>query len=96
MLEDKIYTLEEMRSLGIDTHEYAFMDQPGESTGTWYSRQKCTPSIRMFLSLSDGRKILTPVFWWQLGRGFQNIPTAVLKLTCAKNSTDKSTLKCVP
>ena len=29
MLEDKIYTLEEMRSLGIDTHEYVFMDQPG-------------------------------------------------------------------
>jgi hypothetical protein len=42
----------------------------------------------MFFSLSDGRKILTPVFWWQLGRGFQNIPTGtVLKLTCAKNST---------
>ena len=34
MLEDKIYTLEEMRSLGIDTHEYVFMDQSGETTGT--------------------------------------------------------------
>ena len=33
MLEDKIYTLEEMRSLGIDTHEYVFMDQPDETTG---------------------------------------------------------------
>ena len=33
MLEDKICTLEEMRSLGIDTHEYVFMDQPGEATG---------------------------------------------------------------
>jgi hypothetical protein len=42
----------------------------------------------MFFSLSDGRKILTPVFWWQLGRGFQNIPTGtVVKLTYVQNST---------
>jgi hypothetical protein len=89
MLEDKIYTLEEMRSLGIDTHEYVFMDQPGETTGMLMLKAESrTPSIRMFFSLSDGRKILTPVFRWQLGRGFQNIPTGtVLKLTYAKNST---------
>ena len=89
MLEDKIYTLEEMSSLGSDTHEYVFMDQPGETTGILILKSESrTPSIRMFFSLSDGRKILTPVFWWQLGRGFQNIPTGtVLKLTYAKNST---------
>ena len=88
-MEDKIYTLEEMRSLGIDTHEYVFMDQPGESTGTLVLKAESrTKSIRMFFFLSDGRKILTPVFWWQLGRGFQNIPTGtVLKLTYAQNST---------
>ena len=89
MLEDKIFTLEEMRSLGIDTHEYVFMDQPGETTGTLVLKAESrTKSIRMFFSLSDGRKILTPVFWWQLGRGFQNIPTGtVVKLTYAQNST---------
>ena len=89
MLEDKIYTLEEMRSLGIDTHEYEFMDQPGETTGMLMLKAESrTPSIRMFFSLSDGRKILTPVFWWQLGRGFQNIPTGtVVKLTYLRNST---------
>ena len=89
MLEDKIYTLEEMRSLGIDTHEYVFMDKPGETTGTLMLKAESrTQSIRLFFSLPDGRKILTPVFWWQLGRGFQSIPTGtVLKLIYAKNST---------
>ena len=89
MLEDKIYTLEEMRSLGIDTHEYVFMDQPGETTGMLMLKAESrTPSIRMFFSLSDGRKILTPVFWWQLGKGMQNIPTGtVVKLTYVRNST---------
>ena len=89
MLEDKIYTLEEMRSLGIDTHEYVFMDQPGETTGTLVLKAESrTQSIRLFFSLSDGRKILTPVFWWQLSRGFQNIPIGtVLKLTYVKNGT---------
>ena len=89
MLEDKIYTLEEMRSLGIDTHEYVFMDQQGEATGTLVLKAESrTPSIRMFFALSDGRKILTPIFWWQLSRRFQNIPTGtVLKLTYVQNST---------
>ena len=27
-MEDKIYTLEEMRSLGIDTLKYKLMDEP--------------------------------------------------------------------
>ena len=74
MLEDKIYTLEEMRSLGIDTHEYVFMDQPGEVTGTLVLKAESrTPSIRIFFALSDGRKILTPIFWWQLSRRFQSL-----------------------
>ena len=89
MLEDKINNLGEMRSLGIDTHEYVFMDQPGETTGTLMLKaENRTKSIRMFFSLSNGRKVLTPVFWWQLSRGFQNIPTGtVLKLTYVQNST---------
>ena len=88
-MEDKIYTLEEMRSLGVDTHEYVFMDQPGETTGMLMLKAESrTPSIRLVFSLSDGRKILTPGFWGQLGRGFQNIPTVtVLKLTYVQNST---------
>jgi len=43
MLEDKIYTLEEMRSLDIDTHEYVFMDQPGETTGMLMLKAESVP-----------------------------------------------------
>ena len=79
MLEDKIYTLEEMRSLGIDTHEYVFIDQPGETTGILMLKAESrTKSIRMFFSLSDGRKILTPVFWWQLAGASKTSPPGQL------------------
>ena len=33
-MEDKIYTLEEMHCLGIDTLKYKLMDEPGEMIGT--------------------------------------------------------------
>ena len=39
--------------------EYVFMNQPGEATGMLMLKAESrTPSIRMFFSLSDGRKIL--------------------------------------
>ena len=88
-MEDKIYTLEEMRTLGLDTSGYALMKEPGEVIGTLMLKAESrSPSKRLFFSLSDGRKIITPIFWWQLSRGFQNIPTGtVLKLTYVQNST---------
>ena len=88
-MEDRILTLEEMRSSGIDTHEYVFMDEPGEVIGTLVlkAESRCQ-GPRMFFELSNSRKIITPLFWWQLSRGFQNIPTGtVLKLTYVRNNT---------
>ena len=29
--------------------------------------------VRLFFVLSDGRKILTPVFWWQRSAGFYDL-----------------------
>ena len=88
-MEDKIYTLEEMRTLGIDTSGYVLMEEPGEVIGTLMLKAESrSSSKRLFFSLSDGREIITPIFWWQLRRGFQNIPTGtVLKLTYVRNST---------
>ena len=90
-MEDKIYTLEEMRSLGIDTLDYVFMDEPGEVIGMLVLKAETRrQGPRLFFDLTDGRKIITPLFVWQLGKGIQNIPTGtVLKLTYVRNSTGR-------
>ena len=90
-MEDKIYTLEEMRSLGIDTLKYKLMDEPGEVIGTLMLKAESRrQGPRLFFDLEDGRNIITPIFIWQLGKGMQNIPTGtVVKLTYVRNSTGR-------
>ena len=52
MLEDKIYTLEEMRSLGIDTLKYKLMDEAGEVIGTLMLKAESRrQGPRLFLTL---------------------------------------------
>ena len=88
-MEDKIYTLEEMRCLGIDTLGYVLMEEPGEVNGTLMLKAESRKQgPRLFFVLEDGRQIITPIFIWQLGKGMQNIPTGtVVKLTYVRNST---------
>ena len=61
MIQNKVYTREEMREEHIITSDYKFIDEEGENM------------MRLFLRLSDGRKIITPVFWWQSYLGFYEI-----------------------
>ena len=42
--------------------------------------------MRLFFQLSDGRKIITPVFWWQSYLGFYEIDNGTnLRLIYEKN-----------
>ena len=61
--------------------------------------------LRLFFQLSDGRKIITPVFWWQSYLGFYEIDNGTnLRLIYEKNGKgislkeieilDKEDLKC--
>ena len=46
------------------------------------AKSKESGILRMFFSLSDGRKIMTLVFWWQRYAGLCEIPVGtVLELT---------------
>ena len=43
--------------------------------------------MRLFFRLSDGRKIITPVFWWQSYLGFYDIDNGTnLRLIYKQNS----------
>ena len=69
--ENRIYSRAEMRKLDIFTDEYALMRDEGEATGTLVLKAEARNGmVRLFFTLSDGRKVITPVFWWQRAKGF--------------------------
>ncbi len=69
--ENRIYSRAELREREIDTNDFAFMDEVGEVEGTLHLKAAARDRmLRLFFVLSDGRKILTPVFWWQRSKGF--------------------------
>ena len=69
MIANKVYTREEMREERIHTADYCFIDKAGEYTATLIMKAEAS----LFFQLSDGRKIITPVFWWQKYLGFYEI-----------------------
>ena len=87
----KVFTLVEMREMMIDTSDYQMMEEVGEFTGTLEMKaQGYKKSIRIFLSLDDGRKIITPIFWWQTYLGFNYMPIGTkLRLFYSESSLNK-------
>ena len=87
----KVYTLSEMREMMIDTSDYQFMEEVGEFTGTLELKAEGhKKSIRIFLTLTDGRKIITPIFWWQSYLGFYYMPIGTkLRLFYSESSLNK-------
>ena len=91
----KVFSLVEMREMMIDTSNYQMMEEVGEFTGTLEMKaQGHKKSIRIFLTLDDGRKIITPIFWWQTYLGFYYMPIGTkLRLFIRKVIKTKFTLR---
>lgn len=88
MIENKVYTREEMREEHIITSDYKFIDKEGEYFAKLVMRAEAGGNMmRLFFWLSDGRKIITPVFWWQSYLGFYDIDNGTnLRLIYKQNS----------
>ena len=55
----KVFSLIDMREMLIDTSDYQMMEEAGEFVGTLEMKaQGHKKSIRIFLTLDDGRKII--------------------------------------
>ena len=87
----KVFSLIEMREMMIDTSDYQMMEEVGEFTGTLEMKaQGHKKSIRIFLTLDDGRKIITPIFWWQTYLGFYYMPIGTkLRLFYSESNQNK-------
>ena len=69
--ENRIYSRAELREREIDTGDYTIMTEAEVVEGTLLLKADArNRMVRLFFVLSDGRKILTPVFWWQRSKGF--------------------------
>ena len=88
MIENKVYTRDEMREEHIVTSDYRFIDKEGEYFAKLIMRAEAGRNMmRLFFLLSDGRKIITPVFWWQSYLGFYEIDNGTnLRLIYKQNS----------
>lgn len=72
--ENRIYTRAELRERDVDTRDYTIMTEPGEYAGKLVLKADArNRMLRLFFVLSDGQKILTPVFWWQRSEGFYDL-----------------------
>ena len=87
MIANKVYTRDEMREEHIITSDYRFIDKEGEYFAKLIMRAEASKNMmRLFFQLSDGRKIITPVFWWQSYLGFYEIDNGTnLRLIYEKN-----------
>lgn len=60
MIENKVYTRDEMREEHIITSDYCFIDKEGEYFAKLIMRAEAGRNMmRLFFRLSDGRKIIT-------------------------------------
>ena len=86
-IEKEAYTRDEMREEHIITTDYRFIDKEGEYFAKLIMRAEASKKmLRLFFQLSDGRKIITPVFWWQSYLGFYEIDNGTnLRLIYEKN-----------
>ncbi|MCH5296904.1 MAG: hypothetical protein J1E85_04460 [Ruminococcus sp.] len=91
MENTKVYSRTEMREMMIDTSDYLFMNEVGEFTGTLEMKAEARSGmLRVFLRLSDDRKIITPVFYWQKYLGFYEMEIGTkLKLFYSESSLNK-------
>ena len=72
--ENRVYSRAELREKEIDTGDYLLMTEAGETEGTLVLKADARKGmLRLFFVLSDGRKVLTPVFWWQRSEGFYDL-----------------------
>ena len=85
---NKVLTRTEMRERAIDTSDFMFMDEAGFFFGELVLKAEARGGmLRLFFNLEDGRKIITPVFWWQQYLGFYEMNNhTFLRLQYERNS----------
>lgn len=91
MEKTKVYSRTEMREMMMNTSEYFFMNESGDFVGTLEMKAEARAGmLRLFLRLSDNRKIITPVFWWQRYLGFYEMEIGTkLKLSYRESGQNK-------
>lgn len=74
IMEDRIYSLEEVRKIPYTTNAYHRLSQPGIRYGVLYMKAEArNGNLRLFFTMQDDEKVLTPVFWFQQEQGLWDL-----------------------
>lgn len=77
-MTDKIYTRAELRTIGMDTSAYRFLQEVGDFYAELqFKAEARNGMLRAFFLFEDGRHIITPLFWWQRPHGLWALPVRV-------------------
>ena len=73
-MSKSIIGCDEMREHNIDTSCYGYNRDPGiyRAVIDLMAEARKSGVLRVFLTFSDGRKIIAPVYWWQKCLGFRD------------------------
>ena len=88
MSKSNVIGCDEMRERNIDTSCYGYNRDPGihKAVIDLMAEARKVGTLRVFLTFSDGRKIIAPVYWWQKYLGFpKREPGDLVRLTLEKS-----------
>ena len=87
-MQDTVYTRDQMREQRIMTQNYVINVEEGSfSARLDLKAEGHSGTLRLFFTFDDGRKIISPVYWWNRYLGFYEFPVGShLKLTYTKES----------
>ena len=78
IMENRIYTLEDVRKIPYTTNAYRRLSEPGIYYGTLYMKAEArNTKLRLFFTMRDGAKVLTPVFFFQQEDGLWDLDVGV-------------------
>jgi len=74
-MQDDVYTRDQMRELRIMTQDYALNMKEGSFPARLdLKAEGHSGMLRVFFTFDDGKKIVSPVYWWKRYLGFYEIP----------------------
>ncbi len=82
------YTRDQMREKQIMTQDYEINLTEGSFLATLdIKAEGHNGLLRLFFTFDDGRKVISPVYWWQKYLGFYEIPIGSrVRLTYTKSA----------
>ena len=73
-MKNDVYTQSDLRRFNILTMDYVLNLEPGDFLAVLDLKAEARRCLRAFFTFEDGRRVMSPVYWWQCYLGLYDIP----------------------